>query len=158
MLQTKTSAAAPNSNILSRFPYLTSRRHLHIYHPGVFPLFSSSIPENTGHRLKAGLMLDHRLRRWPNIDPALGGRHVFAVIHLLRYTIWLGAIYLSINTSVTVWTHGPNLASLQIEELVSLPQLNTRRRPSSDAFLFKICNLVHKHTIYRNLCENTGPV
>ena len=37
-------------------------------------------PENTRCWTNAGLMLGHRLRRWHNIKPALGQRHVFAEI------------------------------------------------------------------------------
>ena len=36
------------------------------------------IPANTRHLLNVGSMLDHCLRRWPNIDPTLGGCLVFA--------------------------------------------------------------------------------
>ena len=32
------------------------------------------------HSHNAGLMLDHRRRRWPNIKPALGQRLVFAYV------------------------------------------------------------------------------
>ena len=42
--------------------------------------------ENTRHRTNAGLMLGNRLRRWPNIIPAMVGclvfadsRHLFAI-------------------------------------------------------------------------------
>ena len=35
-------------------------------------------PENTSHRPNAGSILFHRLRRWPNIEPALCLRLVFA--------------------------------------------------------------------------------
>ena len=34
-------------------------------------------PVNMGRWPDAGLMLAHRLRRWPNINPALGERLVF---------------------------------------------------------------------------------
>ena len=36
------------------------------------------LPSNTKHWPNAGLMLDQRLRRWPNIKPALGQCFVFA--------------------------------------------------------------------------------
>ena len=39
-------------------------------------LYSAS--RNTRHPPKAGVMLVRRLRRWPNIKPALGGSLVFA--------------------------------------------------------------------------------
>ena len=42
------------------------------------------ILNNTMYLPNAGSMLVHRLRRWPNIEPALGRRLVFAV-----YTPWL---------------------------------------------------------------------
>ena len=35
-------------------------------------------PTNTKRSPSAGLMLVHRLRRWPNIEPALGGRLALA--------------------------------------------------------------------------------
>ena len=35
------------------------------------------VPANTGRIANAGLMLVHRLRRWPNIKPALAQRLVF---------------------------------------------------------------------------------
>ena len=42
-----------------------------------------SIPVNNSHCPKAGLMLFHRLRRWPNITPALGQFLVFIGLGLL---------------------------------------------------------------------------
>ena len=36
------------------------------------------VPTNTGHPPKAVSMLAHRLRRWPNIETALGDCPVFA--------------------------------------------------------------------------------
>ena len=35
-------------------------------------------PENICQQTNAGLMLVHRLRRWPNIKPTLGQRILFA--------------------------------------------------------------------------------
>ena len=40
----------------------------------------NNIPANTGHSPKAVSMLAHRLRRWPNIETALGACLVFAGI------------------------------------------------------------------------------
>ena len=41
--------------------------------------YSFMFPTNTGHSPKAVPMLAHRLRRWPNIETALGECPVFAV-------------------------------------------------------------------------------
>ena len=38
------------------------------------------IPANTRRSPNVGLLLAHRLRRWPNINPTLGERLVFAGI------------------------------------------------------------------------------
>ena len=40
-----------------------------------------SIPASTIHRANVGLMLGHRLRRWPNIKPTLAQCIVFAGIN-----------------------------------------------------------------------------
>ena len=40
--------------------------------------YSTDYPANTRHSPNAGTMLVHRLRRWPNIVPALGERLVIA--------------------------------------------------------------------------------
>ena len=51
-------------------------------------------PANTSRSFNAGLMLDHRLRRWPNIKTALDQCIMFAGIYTLgndiplRYTGW----------------------------------------------------------------------
>ena len=41
---------------------------------------TSNVPANTGHSPNAVSMLAHRLRRWPNIETALGECPVFAGI------------------------------------------------------------------------------
>ena len=47
-------------------------------------------PANTRHLSNAGPVLVHRLRRWPNIGPPLGGRLVFAGERLSSG--WLDAV------------------------------------------------------------------
>ena len=51
------------------------------YHPVVREF---TYPANTRRSPDAGLMLVHRLRRWPNIKPASGERFVIAGYDLLR--------------------------------------------------------------------------
>ena len=41
-------------------------------------MYPVCFPANTGHSPKAVSMLAHRLRRWPNIETALGEWPVFA--------------------------------------------------------------------------------
>ena len=41
-------------------------------------MFNVGFPGNTKHSPNAVLMLAHRLRRWPNIETALGESLVFA--------------------------------------------------------------------------------
>ena len=47
------------------------------------------VPANTGHSPKAASMLTHRLRRWPDIETALGECPVFAGIALEQFTSYL---------------------------------------------------------------------
>ena len=42
--------------------------------------FKACSTTNTRHWLDVGLMLGHRLRRWPSINPMLAGRTVFVVV------------------------------------------------------------------------------
>ena len=47
----------------------------------------NSAPANWSHSPKAGFMLFQRLRRWPNINPALGERLVFAgLVWIIGYS------------------------------------------------------------------------
>ena len=51
--------------------------------------------ENTRHPTNAGLMLVHRLRRWPNINPTLVGCLVFADLrHLFAISLISTLIYI----------------------------------------------------------------
>ena len=53
------------------------------------PESTDRIPESTGRRPNVGLMLDHRLWRWPNIIPALGRCLLFTGMGVLaeRYRV-----------------------------------------------------------------------
>ena len=77
----------------------------------------AAIPANTGHSPDAVSMLAHRLRRWPNIETALGECPVFHVMiilarclrHLPMNSIFgqhLGIIYLSKLANVTLHNGG----------------------------------------------------
>ena len=44
-------------------------------------VYATAIPENTMYSANVGLMLGHRLRRCPNINPALAEYIVFPVMH-----------------------------------------------------------------------------
>ena len=50
----------------------------------------SALPANTRRQPNVGLMLAHRLRRWPNINSTLGQRVVFAGLERDRVAQWSG--------------------------------------------------------------------
>ena len=56
--------------------------HIKSYHPVHYYLRIQ--PTRTRRLTNVGLMLVHRLRRWPNIKPALVKRLVSAVYYLVR--------------------------------------------------------------------------
>ena len=61
-----------SDNTISQFDTFKPTHCLYIY------------PANTRHQTNAGLLLAHRLRRWPNIKPTLVRCLVFAGYLLLR--------------------------------------------------------------------------
>ena len=56
--------------------------HIKSYH--LVHYYLRTQPARTRHLTNVSLMLVHRLRRWPNIKPALVKRLVFAVYYLVR--------------------------------------------------------------------------
>ena len=61
----------------------------------------SATPANTRHQPNAGPMLVHRLRRWPDIGPALGRCLVFA-----ESPSWCGPWILTlVIREITVFQH-----------------------------------------------------
>ena len=70
---TRTPTTAP--------PLPTTAPPLSHHCPTTAPRITLIIPANTGHSTNAFSMLAHRLRRWPNIETALGECPVFAGMH-----------------------------------------------------------------------------
>ena len=61
------------------------------------------IPANTRHQPNVGTMLAHRLRRWPNIAPRLGGCLVFAGMTPPYQKTQQGWPLTLLNTTIVVW-------------------------------------------------------
>ena len=98
-----------------------------------FPLFQQTrdIPPNVGS------MLFHRLRRWPNIDPPLGGRFLFAGLNL---TLHENTTYLTSRDRIrfipTSKSKSQYLLTLQVSRYCLLTlQSSIYRRPPTCSWL-----------------------
>ena len=65
----------------------------------------TAIPANTKHSANAGTMLSHRLRRWPDIIPALGEHLAFAGIEAVEVCVNLNSCpeNIRLTSSMSIW-------------------------------------------------------
>ena len=78
-------------------PWMVSMRYSHSLVRGDWALYYYSIPTNTRHLPNAVSMLAHRLRRWCNIETALGecrvcwDRRLFTM-YIHTHSIWIATV------------------------------------------------------------------